>query len=449
MPRPLADRLPLRIVWAGPLGGDGAAVPVHAGGVDAALAAVAPRLVVSVPGLGDGTLAPTSLADLRPRRAARALPAVRALLDLAHREAEGAGDDALAATGAPEPWVRRARQREAASPGATAVDRLMQIAGPDEPASFGAAVEAEVARVGDAVARDADFSGLERAWRSLAWLARRLDLRGETQLTAVPVDLDRLAESPALRDALAGADLLVVDAEVGPSAADVGRAGRWAALGAEAGVPVLASAAPALVGAESPSAPVPPVRHGSDVRFAAWTGLRARAEARWLALAYPPVRLVPDRDVWGGGALAVAADVGRAHARGDGPAALGRAPVRDLDADALAVALAPDVAADLGRGGVCAVVPDGAGARLQTAPSAAAATHDAARDAALSLPATLFAARVAAVAGAAPDGLRPALDREVGPWARVETASGGVRVTLPAGASRMLAADVSLLLRTA
>ena len=150
--------------------------------------------------------------------------------------------------------------------------------------------------------------------------------------------------------------------------------------------------------------------------------------------------------MWGGGALAVAADLGGAHARGDGPAALGAAPVRDLDADALAVALTPAHADDLGRGGVCALRPDGADVRLTRAPSAARASGQAARDAALSLPAALFAARVAAVAAVPPDGLRAALDREVGPWARVEETEGSLRVTLPRGASPALDADVSLVL---
>ena len=322
----------------------------------------------------------------------------------------------------------------------------MRMTGQTEPASFRDEVEAEVDGVEAALAADADLARLRRAWRGLAWLARRLDLRGTVRLDAVAGDLDALLsdDGRVLRDAVAGASLLVVDVEIGPTARDAERAGRLAALGAEAGVPVVASAAPPLVGAADAGAPVPPLRWDADARFAAWAGVRQRPEARWLALAYPPVRLTPGGDLWGGGALAVAADVAAAHARGDGPAALGRAPVRD--AGDLAVDLPADVADDLGRHGVCAVRAGGAGARVVRAPSVAATSGPAARDAALSLPAALFAARVAAVAAGAPDGLRPALDREVGPWARVEDADGGLRVTLPASASPALAADVSLVL---
>ena len=453
-PSPRPAPLPFRVVWAGPLGGDRPArVAVHAGGVDAALAAVAPRLVASVPGLGDVAVAPTALADLRPRQIARALPALRALADLARREADGDGADTFAASGAPEAWVRRAvgaRQRAEADAGSTAVDRLLRLTGQAAPASFRDEVGAEVDRVEAALAADADLARLRRAWRSLAWLARRLDLRGSVRLDAVAGDLDALlSDGGPLRDAVAGASLLAVDVEVGPSARDAERAGRLAVLGAEAGVPVVASAAPPLVGAADAAAPVPPLRWGADARFAAWEGVRRRPEARWLALAYPPVRLAPGGDLWGGGALAVAADVAAAHARGDGPAALGRAPVRD--AGDLAVDLPADVAGDLGRHGVAVLGRAGDGARVVRAPSVAATDGPPARDAALSLPAALFAARVAAAVGGAAkggaaDGLRPALDREVGPWARVEDADGGLRVTLPQSASPTLAADVSLLL---
>ena len=449
-PRPRPAPVPLRVVWAGPLGGEGgAAVAVHAGGVDAALAAVAPRVVASVPGLGDAVVAPTSLADLRPRTVARSLAAVRALDDLARREAEGADPATFAQSGAPDAWVRRAvgaRARAEEGAGATAVDRLMRLAGGAEAGSFRDEVEAEVDRAEDALSADADLTRLRRAWRSLAWLARRLDLRGTTELVVVSADPDGLPDHPALPGALAGAAVLVVDAELGPSARDVAWAGRLASLGAEWGVPVVASAAPALVGAERAHDAPPPLRHDADARFAAWTGLRERPEARWLALAYPPVRLTSGGDLWGGGALAVAADLAGAHARGDGPAALGAAPVRDLDADALAVALTQAHADDLGRGGMTTLRPDGADVRLVRAPSAARASGQAARDAALSLPAALFAARVAAVAAAPPDGLRPALDREVAPWARVEGTADGLRVTLPRATSPALGADVSLVL---
>ena len=452
-PRPRPAPAPLRVVWAGPLGGERpAAVRVTAGGVDDALAQIAPRVAVSVPGLGGATLAPTSLADLRPARAARTLPAVRSLLDLARLDADGAGAEALAASGAPAAWVQRAlgaRERAARDARATAVDRILEMVGETRVAPFASEVEAETARAEAALAADADLARLRRAWRSLAWLARRLDLRGTVELAAVAGDPDALLDDPSrvLRSALDGATVLAVDVEIGPSARDVDRAGRLAALGAEAGVPVVVSAAPELVGAEGPDAPVPPQSGLTSARFAGWRSFRERPEARSLALAYPPVRLTPGGDLWGGGALAVVADLAAAHVRGHGPPALGRGPVPDLDADALAVALKPDVAADLGRGGVSAVVPEGAGARIATAPSAAARSGTAARNAALSLPASLFAARVAAVARAGD--LRPALDREVGPWARVEDADGGIRVTLPAATSPTLGADVSLVLATA
>ena len=445
--RPLAARRPLVVVWAGALGAR-ASLPVLAGGLDDALARVAPRVTAHVPGLGDAVVVPTALGDLRPGRIARSLPAVRALQELARLDAQGAGPDALAASGAPADWVRRAldARRDAAGP-ASAVDRLMGMVGPAEPASLADAVAAEVSRVEAALEADADRSALERSWRGLGWLTRRLDLRGDVRLVAVSDgSVDALLNGDALAQAAASASLVIADVEVGPSAVDVERAGRLAALGASAGVPVIASAAPELVGAEGRHGAVPPVRHGDRAAFAGWVGLRSRPEARALAVAYPPVRLAAGRDVWGGAALAVAADAARAWAAGDGLSSLGRRPVPDLDADALAVALPPEVAADLARAGVVGLVPEGPGVRVASAPSAAATSGPPARDAALSLPAALFAARLARVAEGAGD-LRAALERELDPWGRVEATPDGLRAVLPAGAAPPLAADVAVTLR--
>ena len=448
--RPLPPRVPFGVVWAGVLGGARAqAVPVLAGGLDDALAQVAPRATARIPGVPDPVVAPTRLADLRPSRIAGALPHVRALLRLADLDDQGAGADALAASGAPAGWVERAlafRDRAPSGP-ASALDRLMALAGPDDAGSLREAVEREVARVQAALAADPDVAGLERAWRGLAWLARRLDLRGDVRLTAVTApSLDELAESGALAQAAAGASLVVVDAEIGPAPRDVALAHRLAALGAAAGVPVVASAAPGLVGAE-PGGAVPPQRHGADPVFAGWATARQRPEMRALALAYPAVRLAPGRELWGGGAIAVAADAAGAWARGDGASGLGRAGVPDLAADALAVTLGAPVAADLARHGLCPLVPDGPGARVGAAPTAAATAGPAARDAALSLPAALFAARLARVAEA--DDPLAAIERELSPWGRLEQAPGGVRAVLPAGASPTLAADVAVTVRGA
>ena len=446
-PAPTERHVPtLTVVWAGALGGTGT-VPVGAGGLDDALGRVAPRVVASVPGLGSHTARPRALAELRAGRLARSVPAVRALADLAEREAEGASAQALVATGAPDAWVRRAlarREADGAVPtaGGRAVDRLMRLAGP---ASFRDEVDAEIARAETAVAEDPEVAALERAWRSLGWLARRLDLRGGVRLVAVTdVSLDALLAGPALAEAAGAASLVVVDAALGPSARDVDRAGRLAEVGAAAGVPVVASAAPELVGAGGRHGAVPPVRHTTDAAFAGWLGLRQRPEARALALAFPEVRLGPGRDLWGGGALAVAADAAAAWARGDGLAGLGRQPVPDLAPDDLAVALGADQAADLARAGVATVVPRPGGAVVAGAPSAAAGGTPA-RDAALSLPAALFASRLArALAGA--DDPRAALARELDGWGRLDADADadGLRAVLPAAASPTLGADVGV-----
>ena len=438
--RPAERRRPtLTVVWAGALGGT-AVVPVLAGGLDDALARVAPGVVVGVPGLGSYRAAPRTLAELRPDRLAAALPAVRALRDLADLEAAGASAEALAATGAPDAWVHKALASRDRGASSSAVDRLMRLV---EPASFRDQVGAEVARADAAVVGDPEVADLERSWRSLAWLARRLDLRGGVRLVAVTDgSLDALIAGPALAEAAGGASLVVVDAHVGPSARDVERAGRLAEIGAAAGVPVVASAAPALVGAEGRHGPVPPVRHAADAAFAGWLGLRQRAEARALALAVPDLRLVPGRDVWGGGALALAADAAAAWARGDGLPGLGRQPVPDLAPDDLAVALSPAQAADLAEGGVCAVTPAGGACAVAAAPSVATGGAPA-RAAALSLAAALFTCRLQrALAGA--DDPAAALRDETDVWGRLDADADGLRAVLPASASPTLAADVGV-----
>ena len=438
----------LTVVWAGLLGGT-ATVPVLAGGLDDAMARVAPRLVVDVTGLGTAVATPTTLAGLRASRLARALPAVQALLALATSELEGAGPEQLAATGAPADWVQKAlASRQAADEPGSAVDRLMQLTG-QAPASFQAEVEAEVARAERAVADDPEAAAFERAWRSLAWLARRLDLRGGVRLVAVTdASLDALLAGDALASAAADASLVVVDAGLGPSARDVGRAGRLAAIGAQAGAPVVASAAPALVGTDGRHGAVPPLRHATDAAFAGWELLRQQPEARALGLAFPEVRLAPGRDdLWGGGALAVAADAAAAWARGDGLPGLGRQAVPDLGADDLGVALGPAVAADLARGGICTLAPDGTRARVVGAPSAAASGASPARDAALSLPAALFAARLGRALSAGGDPAE-ALGRELDGHARLDALPDGLRAVLPASASPTLGADVAVRVQT-
>lgn len=444
-PEAVRPAVPLRIVWVGDLG---SATPqrvrVHAGGIDAALAEIAPRVLAHVPGSPDVPFAPTALADFRPDRIARTVPLVQTLLNLAAREASGDGEAALAATGAPASWVRRAMaSREAPEAGRGAIDRLMSLAGPQEAPSFRAQVDAEVARTAEALSNDADLAALDRAWRSLAWLARRLDLRGDVRLEAVSVpDLEAALTSGPLAEATVSAALVVADVEIGPSARDVRLAGALAQLGAASGVPVLAGAAPALVGAEDAASSVPPVRHDSDATFGAWTALRQRPEARWLALAYPRVRLAAGAELWGSGALAVAADAAGAHARGDGVSALGRAPLRDLDAADLSISLASGVADDLARHGIGALVAEPGGVHVGRAPSVASGAETPAHTAALSLPASLFMARVAAVIASGGDAAR-----EI-PWARVETTAEGTRVVLPATLSPVLGADVSILLRS-
>ena len=432
-------RATMTVVWAGTLGGT-AVVPVLAGGLDDAVAAVAPTLVASVPGLADHTVAPRSLADLRPDRMARSLPAARALRDLADRDAEGADARALADTGAPDAWVHKALAHRQASEAPSAVDRLMRLAGP---ASLRDEVDAELARAERALADDPEVAGLERSWRSLAWLARRLDLRGGVRLVAVTgASLDALLDGPALAQTASRASLVVVDAHLGPSPRDVERAGRLARLGASAGVPVLASAAPDLVGADGRHGPVPPVRHTADAAFAGWVGLRGRPEARALALAFPDVRLVPGRDLWAGGALAVAADAAAAWSRGDGLPGLGRRPVPDLAADDLAATLSPEQVADLASAGLGALAPSGTDVVVRAAPSAATG-GGAAREAALSLPAALFAARLRqALDGSDDPG--SALARELDGWGRLETDADGLRAVLPAAATPVLRADVGV-----
>jgi len=273
---------------------------------DAAVAAVAPRL--SMPGVAR-PLEISALDDFHPDSLFRRLPVFR---DPPRAPApagavavgEGDADDVARLLG------RRPAASPSPSPSISSADALIgQIVAahsapaPRVEAPLDAAALGETLR---AVLRDAGFRALEARWRALELLVSRADEDTEIWLLDVSraelvADLldegaaDAVEETALARRLLTPPggrrfSLLVADGWFGPGAEDLSLLGRLGRLAAGLGAPLLAGAAPELLGCRGGLADA-----GDPARWPAlspgdadrWKALRGTVEAGWIGLTLP------------------------------------------------------------------------------------------------------------------------------------------------------------------
>ena len=189
----------------------------------------------------------------------------------------------------------------AGKPAATGVDALIQrIVAPHIVPSHGArqaplvqAVDMTISEQMRALLHAPPFQALEAAWRSVQFLVSRTELDETLQLHLFDVtraELDAAAaeaelEHGSLWQALVerqrdvagvpGWSMVIALETFGPSQADVASLASLAAISAAAGAPLLATAAPSLLGCDA--LPLPSDPH-------AWPGLDADSEQRWQAV---------------------------------------------------------------------------------------------------------------------------------------------------------------------
>ena len=181
------------------------------------------------------------------------------------------------------------------------------------PAPFLAAVDESLAGTMRSVLHDPDFQELEAAWRGLRGLVDALDAGDAVSVHVVDVSRGELLADLAAcagdaagsaahrllaRGAHGGADaepwsLLVGHFSFGADAQDLALLGHLAAVAAHAGAPLLAAAAPSLVGCASLADDADPRRWtiGDAAVARRWNDLRRDPVARWIGLALPRLLL--------------------------------------------------------------------------------------------------------------------------------------------------------------
>jgi type VI secretion system ImpC/EvpB family protein len=367
---------------------------------DSAIGALAPVVPVAAPDDGKplAQIAITTLAQLHPDHLAVTLPHLRELLELdgALRDPRtekqalatldslaGAATTARApaatsanVTGEDEPdessdqllgrLLGSARRDDAGQRAAKArvqqlIDSALGSAASAGSSSQAVDGRARLARIFNDRCRrillDPRFRSVERAWRSVHWLASRLE-GDDAHLYVADLSKEALAQHVAelgqnldasplhrllARDADDRWDLIVGDYSFALTADDVTLLATLGALAARARAPFLAHGELGLAGcASAEDADAPWDWRYADADLAAlWNELRAHPAARWLGLATPrfllrlpygskgdaierfefeelPVRPERERFLWGNPAFACALLVARAHARGDG-----------------------------------------------------------------------------------------------------------------------------------
>ncbi len=342
----------LRLVALADLAGRGDAktgrIPVDKERFDEALAAISPRLVLSLPnrlGIGERTLDLDlrfrRFADLTPAGLAEQIPALTRLRD-AHALVEELERGTLsvesfrerAAGVLPEPLAeeiaRRARQPERAAPATgteagpeptrsqgEAVDAILELvdtkglarstsqetarrlvdeltARPSRPpgvdraglAGLRAELAARLSAQLDEVLAAPAFRALEASWRGLKLLVDRSDFRKPIAIDLVSATLD---EAPAAIDSLQGddVDLVVADYELDASERDLERAQALAAAGERTQTPVVVAVAPAFLGVGSwreLTRGRDPSASFSEPRYSDWRSFREAEASRWLVL---------------------------------------------------------------------------------------------------------------------------------------------------------------------
>lgn len=279
--------------------------------------------------------------------------AIDCILDgLAPAPADGAGDDPVRgllrevlATGRP------ARRLDPA-----ALDRAV--------AALDGALTAQV----DLVLQHPEVARLEAAWRGLRFLLDRVDPRADVRVEIVSTGreallgmFDDLVYEPE-RAGVSGAPagLVVLDFAFEGRPADLDLLTALARRCGALSTPLLASAAPALLGGDAARLAKGTLPEPADgAFFTAWRGLREDGASRWLALAFNRFLLRPryapgewdskgyahresGAGSWGHGAWAVAALAAQSFARlgwctdmtGPRSGVLGELPVRTTDTGA-------------------------------------------------------------------------------------------------------------------
>lgn len=174
---------------------------------------------------------------------------------------------------------------------------VVEAASPDQDAMI-AAVDAALSRLMRDVLHHPDFQALESAWRSLDFLARRIETDNKMQLVLFDVSADELAADLSAADSIADTGLYqllieqpALDAHQGPFSAIIGNyffemtpphaelLARIARLAAHARAPFIAAIGPDCIDTKFDD------RH--PLVIDAWTALRALPEARFVALATP------------------------------------------------------------------------------------------------------------------------------------------------------------------
>jgi type VI secretion system ImpC/EvpB family protein len=364
---------------------------------DTAIAALVP--VVPVGAADDGKplaqIAITALGQLHPDHLVVTLPALRELLELDHalrdprsQERALATLDSLAAPDTPPKAPAAAAVSAAGKPVESSdelLGRLLGAARRDDagrraaktrvqqlidsalgssasaaPSALAVDGRARLARLLNDRCRhvllDPRFRSVERAWRSVHWLASRLE-GDEAHLYVADLSKDALERHVAelgqnldasplhrllARDADDRWDLIVGDYSFDLTAGDVTLLATLGALAARARAPFLAHGELALAGCANAADVDAPWewRYADGDLAALWNELRAHPAAQWLGLATPrfllrlpygakadaierfqfeelPVRPQRERFLWGNPAFACALLAARAHARGD------------------------------------------------------------------------------------------------------------------------------------
>jgi type VI secretion system protein ImpC len=343
----LVPETPFVLLVLGDFGGGGrsGATPVafDRDDIDAAMARIGPVVRYAPPGAPPFELGFRSLEDFHPDRLYATVPLFASLRELRARLA----DDRTFAAAARELTGTDPASAEADPPSAGAagaagatgaaaalasgslLDRVLSesgdtvtgegdelatflrrvvrphlVASPDpRQAELLAGVDAALAAQLRALLHDAGFQALERSWRTLDFLARRIETG--TTLRLYLLDVPRAALNAALDGEGGGVVLAqILDRtaaslpggarwsaiaglyEFGSREADVVRLAQLGAIARQLGAPFIGGAAPSFAGRET-WAQLPDPREWGPPPPAMWDAVRAVPEASWVALAAP------------------------------------------------------------------------------------------------------------------------------------------------------------------
>lgn len=304
--------------------GERAVLGIDLDSLDAAMARIAPRLTIEIPG-GELGFSPSSLDDFHPDALLPQLPEPPAALQPAPAEPTAPTEQASTTGEADSDTLTRllGTTSKASSGASSATPSPADIVAglikqatesqsqpQPEPRSESAPAPSNSARAEQllAVLQHPGFQALEAAWRGLDFLVNNLEIDENLTIQLLDASRDELAADlaavgPDLGASQLGRRLhserpledgwgaLVCLFDLGPNDRDLPLALRLATVGASLHAPVLAGAAPELVGCESFAASPDPVDWGKPAAFDAWQALRTSPAAPWLGLAAPRLLL--------------------------------------------------------------------------------------------------------------------------------------------------------------